>query len=291
MSWRTVVVETRSKLDYKMGFLVVRNEKIERIYLDEIAILMIENPAVSLTGCLLNELIKKKIKVIFCDEVHSPISELLPSYGSYDTSRKIKAQIAWGNEIKSFVWTEIVAEKIRNQALFLDELGKSDEARHLRNFVDELTVGDKTNREGHAAKVYFNALFGQSFTRTSDNAMNSALNYGYSILLSAFNREIVMHGYLTQLGLAHDNMFNYYNLSCDLMEPFRILVDRFVFHSNFQEFGTDEKHKLLELVKTTITIDDARQSLLNGIKVYVRSVFMALNDSDVSKLKFYRENE
>ena len=49
---------------------------------------------------------------------------------------------------------------------------------------------DSTNREGHAAKVYFNALFGMSFTRSADTPVNAALNYGYSIILSAFNREV-----------------------------------------------------------------------------------------------------
>ena len=94
------------------------------------------------------------------------------------------------------------------------------EAELLQGYLEEITYGDATNREGHAAKVYFNALFGKDFTRTDDLLINTALNYGYSILLSAFNREIVLNGYLTQLGLFHDNMFNRFNLASDLMEPF-----------------------------------------------------------------------
>ena len=53
MSWRVVVIESQSKLDYKMGYLVVRSLDTKRILLDEIAVLMIENPAVSLTGIFL----------------------------------------------------------------------------------------------------------------------------------------------------------------------------------------------------------------------------------------------
>jgi len=68
-----------------------------------------------------------------------------------------------------------------------------------------LDWNDATNREGHAAKVYFNALFGLNFTRTSDNFVNAALNYGYSIILLTFTREIVANGYITQLGLYHQN--------------------------------------------------------------------------------------
>ena len=89
-------------------------------------------------------------------------------------------------------------------------------------------MGDVTNREGHAAKVYFNALFGKDFTRTEECPINAALNYGYALILSCFNREIVSNGYITQIGLFHDNMFNPYNLSSDLMEPYRVVVDRMV---------------------------------------------------------------
>ena len=47
MSWRVVVIESQSKLDYKMGYLVVRGLDTKRVLLDEIAVLLIENPAVS----------------------------------------------------------------------------------------------------------------------------------------------------------------------------------------------------------------------------------------------------
>ena len=57
MSWRTVVITTRCKLDFKMGYMVVRGEETKKIFVDEIAILLIENPAVSLTGCLLEALL------------------------------------------------------------------------------------------------------------------------------------------------------------------------------------------------------------------------------------------
>ena len=49
MSWRVVVIESQSKLDYKMGYLVVRGLETKRVLLDEIAVLLIENPAVSMT--------------------------------------------------------------------------------------------------------------------------------------------------------------------------------------------------------------------------------------------------
>ena len=123
MSWRTVIISSRCKLDLKMGYLVARGEEVKRIFLDEIALLLIENPAVAMTGCLLSALTEKKIKVIFCDQKHMPQSELVPVRGSFDSARKIKAQISWDEMVKGCVWGEIIRQKIYQQAVFLSQLG------------------------------------------------------------------------------------------------------------------------------------------------------------------------
>lgn len=287
MSFRTVVITNRCKLDYKMNYLEVRKEDTKRILLDEIHTIIIENPAVSLTGCLVEALMTKKIKVIFCDSKRNPQSELVPYYGCHDCSRKIKNQIDWSEEIKGEIWTRIVKEKVRKQADFLKDLNKVEEESLLRSYIDEIEYRDVTNREGHAAKVYFNALFGKSFTRNDENPINAALNYGYSLVLSTINREIVANGYLTQLGFFHDNMFNQFNLSCDLMEPFRVIVDRYVYASSFTEFSVNEKHLMLEILQQEIGINNTRQFFSNGIKIYVRSIFDAINEKDMSLIMFY----
>ncbi len=287
MSWRVVVIENQAKLDYKMGYMVVRGIETRRVFLDEIAILLIENPAVSLTGILLEELVAKKIKVIFCDSKRSPISELVPYHGSHDSSMKIRTQVNWDQGIKDLVWRDIVIAKIRKQEEFLREIGKKNQAEFLSGYISEVEPKDATNREGLAAKVYFNALFGMEFTRNDDSYTNAALNYGYSIILSAVNREVAANGYLAQLGIFHDNMFNYFNLSCDLMEPFRILVDRMVYGENFTEFDKTEKRFMWTLLDKKVLIDGQKQFVMNAIKIYTKSVFDAINNKDLSEIKFY----
>lgn len=287
MSWRTVIIKNRCKLDYKMGFMVVRAEETKKVFLDEIAVLLIENPAVALTGCLLEALVEKKIRVIFCDTKRNPNAELVPYHNSYDCSRKIKAQISWSYDVKGAVWADIVAEKIRKQADFLLEIHKDKESYLLRSYLSQIEPHDITNREGHSAKVYFNALFGMDFTRSEENTVNAALNYGYSIILSAFNREVTSNGYLTQLGLFHDNMFNYFNLSCDLMEPFRILIDRKVYSAKFTELTSEDKYFLVNTLNDTVIINHTKQTVLNAIKYYCRSIFDALNEGDLSLIQFY----
>ena len=289
MSWRTVVVASSAKLDYQLGYLVVRKEDVTKIHINEIAMVIIESTAVSLTAALLSEMMKRKIKVIFCDEKRNPSSELIPYYGSHDTSIKIKNQIDWSVEIKEAVWTEIVTEKIRKQAEHLRYWNRQ-EAGMLEQYIGEIEFGDVTNREGHAAKVYFNALFGMDFIRTAENNINAALNYGYGILLSAFNREIVANGYITQIGLFHNNMFNQFNLGSDLMEPFRPIVDLWVKNMRLDTFEHAEKMEILRMLQKEVLIAGRKEYVSNAIKIYCKSIFDALSDKDTSLIKFY-ENE
>lgn len=288
MSWRNVIISNQAKLDYKMGYLVVRGGETHRILLDEIAILVIENPTVSFTGCLIEALIEKKVKVIFCDSKRNPIAELVAHHGSHDSSAKIRMQSAWTDDVKAVIWREIVSEKIRKQSEFLAELKKEKEAIMLESYLEQVELLDVTNREGHAAKVYFNAMFGMDFTRSAEIPINAALNYGYSIILSAFTREITANGYLTQLGIFHNNMFNHFNLASDFMEPFRVLVDRAVYELKPSQFEIQEKHSLWRIMDMYVHIDGAKQVLSNAIKIYTRSVFDAINDAEASEIKFFQ---
>ena len=290
MSWRIVVISKRAKLDYQLGYMVVRSEEITKIHLGEISTLLIESTAVSITTSLLAELAKKKIKVVFCDEKRNPSSELISYYGSHDTSNKVRHQIAWKQNTKESVWTEIVTEKIRKQKQFLEILDM-EEAILLNTYINDIAWNDESNREGHAAKVYFNALFGLNFTRTSDSPLNAGLNYGYTIILSAFTREIVANGYITQLGLFHDNMFNQFNLASDLMEPFRPIVDKTVYDMQLQTFEKDEKMLLVNILNQSVRISDRSEYVNNAIKIYCKSIFDALCDKDVAMIKFYSIQE
>lgn len=288
MTWRTVVIRERAKLDYSLNFMTVRQEAgVRKMSLGEIYMVIVENTAVSLTAVLLNELVKNKIKVVFCDEKRNPSSELIQYYGSHDTSLKYKNQLEWSKENKEKIWTRIVYEKIFNQMQFLKKLNK-EEYRLLEQYLSELEWNDSSNREGFAAKVYFNALYGMDFSRNKECFINAALDYGYSIILSAFNREIVASGYFTQLRLCHRNPFNKFNLSSDFMEPFRILVDEEVYKLEGTEFTKDHKNKLINILNKTVIIDDKNQTVANAIKIYCRSLFSALAENDLEYVKMYR---
>lgn len=290
MSWRTVLITKRAKLDLRLGYLVVRKEnEATKIHINEISNLIIESPEVSLTVALLAELVKLKVKVIFCDEKRNPVSELVGYTGSYDTSGKIREQIGWTSASKVAIWTEIVISKIRNQAQVLKAF-RREQFSLLEQYISEIELNDVTNREGHAAKVYFNALFGNDFSRSETNPINAALNYGYSFLLSTCNREIVANGYITQIGIFHDNVHNPYNLGSDLMEPFRPFIDMFVYRlllkNELEDFTTVEKHKMYLVLQEEVMMEGKKYHLDYALKLYCHSVFDALADNEYDRLKF-----
>lgn len=198
MSWRTVVIQSRCKLDLKLGFMVVRSEDIKRICLDEISVIIIENTAVSVTSCLLNELMKRKIKVIFCDEYHNPSSELMSYYGSHDTAVKLRCQTRWSEYIKQAVWTCIVTEKIRKQMQLLYRLGMNERADLLKGYIDE-----------------------------------------------------------------------------------------FVYNKKYNIFEREQKHEVLKIFESTVTVNGQVQYLPNAITLYCRSVFEALNENNPDVIKAY----
>ena len=117
MSWRTVVISKPSKLDLRLGYMTVRDsESTVRVHISEISVLIIENNMSSVTVSLMNELVRNKVKVVFCDDKHNPSFELTPYYGSHDCSMKKRSQIKCIDEVKQLIRTYIVSKKISKQA-------------------------------------------------------------------------------------------------------------------------------------------------------------------------------
>jgi len=181
-------------------------------------------------------------------------------------------QTKWSDKIKGELWSKIIKNKITNQALLLNKIN-SDSYNLLLSYVNDVTLGDKTNREGHAAKVYFSALFTKKFVRNENDNINAALNYGYSILLSSFNKEIIANGYLTELGIHHKNEFNPFNLSCDLMEPFRIVIDNFVYFNQERELNSEYKMDIINIFNAKYKYNGKQYILKDIIKMHVKNVF------------------
>ena len=279
MSFRTIVVSQPAKLSFKDNYLLIRGDSTNMVHLSEIHTIMIESTMVQITTRLMNELLNFKIKLIICDERHNPSAEMMAYNASYNSSKKITNQIAWEEYNKDLVWMHIIANKISNQAKVLEENG-CDNAGKLRDYIKEIELGDITNREGHSAKVYFNSLFGKEFSRTGNTPESRALDYGYTILLSAFNRCISNLGYLNQLGVKHKNEFNPFNLACDFIEPFRVLVDAYVAKNKGRILDSEYKQELVNILNQEIRFDNKNILVINAIPIYIARCVKSIEENE-----------
>lgn len=257
----------------------------EKVHLSEIDILVLETTDIVLTTMLIKRLVDENILLLFCDDKRLPIGKLLPFYARHDSSLQLSRQIGWDEVRKIEVWTEIISQKILNQKHHLDQLIFDEKAYSLMMLHEELEPFDPTNREGHAARIYFNTLFGNDFSRSDACDINVGLNYGYTLLLSVFAREIVKMGCMTQFGLKHVNQFNEFNLASDIMEPFRPLVDQIVYENRHRTF-IETKRKLFELFTNLYGYGNKEMYLTNIISDYTKKVIKVLNNETERMPKF-----
>ena len=280
MGWRTVIVNTHSKLSYKNKHLIFKDaSRTELIHLSEVDILLLETTDIVLSTMLIKRLVDENILVIFCDDKRLPTAYLMPYYGRHDSSLQLSRQIAWNEDVKAEIWTTIIAQKILNQAFYLGSCGFLEKSQSVIDLYHGLDLFDPSNREGHAARIYFNTLFGNDFNREQDSDINAALDYGYTLILSMFAREIVLSGCMTQFGLKHANQFNQFNLASDIMEPFRPIIDRIVYENRNSSF-VKIKRELFTIFSDTFHYNDKDMYLSNIVSDYTKKVIQALNQPE-----------
>lgn len=287
MAFRTIVINDRCKLEYSLNYLICRKLNDEkRVVLDEIKLLIINSTQVSISSYLINKCIEKKIKIIITDDSHNPSGEIVSYYNNYYPYRKIKEQISFSDDNKKYLWKEIIYEKINNQSRNLKMKNKFQEYEMLVDYRNNIELDDVTNREGHSAKVYFNALFGKEFNRRSDCFINTALNYGYSIVLATINREIKSFGYLTELGIHHIGESNQFNLSCDFIEPLRPLIDSYVINGQANE--DNYRVLFINMLSKEVFYNNQLIKLDNAIHLYVEDLLLYLKTGEEGKIKFIK---
>ena len=278
MGWRTVIVNTHSKLSYKNNHLIFKDAtRTEMIHLSEVDILLLETTDIVLSTMLIKRLVDENILVIFCDDKRLPTAHLMPYYARHDSSLQLSKQIDWEEAVKAEVWTHIISQKILNQSIYLSECGFIEKSQSVMNLYHSLELFDPSNREGHSARIYFNTLFGNDFNRELDNEINTSLDYGYTLLLSMFAREVVLSGCMTQLGLKHANQFNQFNLASDIMEPFRPIIDQIVYENRNHSF-VKIKRELFTIFSDTFQYNNKEMYLANIVSDYTKKVIKALNN-------------
>jgi CRISPR-associated protein Cas1 len=270
--------------------MVVTGENEEhRIPIEDLYSVVIDNQQTLLSTAVLTRLTASGAHVLICGEKHLPDAVILPTTLHYKPLTVMRSQIALPCDIKDRLWEAIVRQKIENQAKVIELCGgRRERAARLRELATEVADADAGNREGIAARMFFHELYGIEFVRFYDDAINAALNYGYTVIRSAVAKTLTAYGYNCVLGLHHINEANPFNLADDVMEPLRPLVDLWV--SDHREELVDEltrqhKNELAALVNAVVLWDGKKMRLRNAVDRYVSSLTSAVSRLSPKLLK------
>ena len=247
--------------------------------IEDIGVVLLENQQTSITLPLLNALAENEVQVVICNNKGMP-SAMIQSMNSNNLQGEtLRNQIACGEVLKKQLWKQVVEAKIKNQALLLENLG--EDGNVLKPFYTNVKSGDADNREGIAARIYFQHLLGDSFIRDRDAlGINALLNYGYSILRAATCRAIVSSGLLPAIGIHHHNRSNAFPLADDLMEPFRPFVDEVVYDLAMRcetELSKDVKGELISVLYADTLFDKVKRPLSVGLSMTTASLVKCLS--------------
>lgn len=291
MGYRNIYIRNAKHLSYRHCSLIIEkdNETIE-ISLEDIATILLEDHKTTITASLISELSKNYIVLITCDKRYLPCSLIIPMNMYYRELKVFNQQLETKKTVISQLWSLIISAKINNQISAL-EICKCNEERIdiLKELRKDIKSGDKTNREAVAAKIFFNTMYGSTFTRNhnSEDELNMALNYGYSIMAANMTRILTMYGFHTMIGLHHDSKTNSFNLSYDFVEPFRAIVDIFVYQHKDELFiplSKDIRYGLINLMQETVVINNKNYSIQNAMEEVVLSFKKCLDKQDSSFL-------
>ena len=275
---RALFFSTPFCLSLKDNQMVINTKQMpdikQTVPIEDIGFVVLEHQQTSITLPLLNALSDNNVAVILCGENRMPNAMLMNLDSNTTQGESFRAQIDASEPLKKGIWKQVVEAKIRNQAALLNKLGKNGEK--LKPYYTNVKSGDSDNREGIAAKIYWNELFGDGFVRHREGVEpNNLLNYGYTLLRAAVARALMGSGLLPALGIFHRNRYNAFPLADDIMEPYRPYVDEIVYHmytNGMTELNKETKSQLLHILFTDTVFNKVTRPLEVGLTMTTASL-------------------
>lgn len=286
MGYRQVIIKKSEKLHFKDNQLIIdKDESSIKVPLEDISYILIEDSSTILTTRLLAELGKNAISLIVCDEKFEPTSIMYPYNYHFKQLDVFSHQLEIDDSIKNEFWNQIVKRKIENSIRVLEMTSKEEfPISKLTEYINEITDGDSKNREGLAAKMYFHSLFGSDFIRFYDDNVNAALNYGYTIIASAIIRNLAVYGLNTYLGIHHSSKINNFNLAYDFLEPYRSVVDKFVYDNKDDivlPLSFEFRKKLINLLNKEVLHQNKKYTIEYSIGLLIKSYIKSFSSGEI----------
>jgi len=285
MAYRIVSIENPAEVHVRDGQLVVIQDKgTASIPVRDILVLVVCGPGIRMSTMAQTMLATSKVTMLFLGRNHHPAAMMLPTVGYSRQARVTQAQAAMSPDLRSELWRRIIVRKIENQARALAILGLEG-AEELWACSQEVLLADADNREGFAAKQYFQYLQ-PGLNRREEDPLNSALNYGYAIVRALMAREVVCAGLAPALGLHHCSQLNAFNLVDDLMEPLRPSIDLLAAGIAGKSCRLSRKQRaaLRDANRLAVSMRDKTKTLSEATRVIARSFRRAVMQDDASLL-------
>lgn len=286
-----IYVESNQFATVKDYSLLLRNfitKKETLIPLDSISVILFTHQKSYFSNLLVSTCLAHNILVIFCNHKHSPVATVASEYGYIQRVKRLHSQLTFQKRNKERIWVKIISQKIYNQFICLKNLQKTD-ITEVNSYLKTIKYSNVDAKEAFAAKNYFKLLFGSSFIRGRySDIINRSLNYAYAVVRAYIRQQLVMRGLEVSMGIHHHSTENPFNLSDDIIEPFRPIVDQYVYEyilePGYQEFSPELNRVLVQVLYEKCILDNKSFMVGDAISKMVDSYLDCLEHNQIKHL-------
>jgi len=237
-------------------FLLVTDSKKQAFSPEKIESILITS-AVTLSSNAIKLALENNIEIQFLDKYGDSYGKIWHlNFGSIATIRKNQLKFAI-SEKSGYFAKEIIKTKVKKQIDFLFSL-KNHRSRDKRIIIDnaitniqiymEKIEGLEGNVdqlrmplmgiEGNISKTYFKVLstlipkrykFIKRTRKPAEDEFNAFLNYGYGMMYSKIEKNLIKAGIDPYIGILHVDNYNRKAFLFDVVERYRVIIDEVVF--------------------------------------------------------------
>ncbi|MFV0480207.1 MAG: type II CRISPR-associated endonuclease Cas1 [Anaerorhabdus sp.] len=282
MGWKTIYIDEHCNVSLSMSSLKVKlDDDYISVPLQDIQTVVFAHDKMTITLPIINALIENNVGIIVTNKSKDPSGIFLPFNNHSVVFKQLKQQLEWKKTRKKKLWKLIIQDKIASEIELMKLFDCDDsDIRVMDMYNKNVENGDASNREGIAARLYFQKIFGEDFIRHQDDVYNFALDYGYKIVASIISRYIASRGYLVQYGINHIGESNPFNLTYDFIEVFRIFVDYLVLTKiePANLFSMEDRINLVDIGNYMVRVNNKKYRLSHAIEMVIDSYFSFLEE-------------
>lgn len=247
----------------------------------------------SFTSGLIRECRKRAVSLCFLNAYN------LKTYGCFSARADgnyllRRAQYAMDEERESAIAKNIVKNKIKNQAALLSVINKEAEIQNqeYKDVFAAVETAKNANEllglEGNFSKIFFSEYFKElgwyrRLPRVKPDEINFLLDMGYTFLFNFVDALLLLFGFDTFKGCYHKLFFQRKSLTCDVVEPFRCVIEKQILKS-YHLKQIDKKDFLVEQGRYVLSYEKSQKYA----KIFLEAIMDNRENMYLYAQKFYR---